>query len=465
MTRHYLRVATCYGVLCVLFGWSDPGQISAQGTADQVKLGQIAIEANEWSIGRLAVEKLTDQAVLAKVAAKDAEQDIRRLAVEKLTDQTVLAKVVAKDAERDIRRLAVEKLTDQAVLAKVAVEDADSSVRGAAVAKLTNQTVLAEIAMKDASLDVRIAAIGKVTDQVLLQRWAASNPQAAIRLVAVKRITDDRFLVQRLPKEPSVAVRSAIVETLHEQASMRDTALTAYHAEDRKHALQRLEREFPGTIASDVAAAHETLAAGVKALAAETDNGKLLALAVKGEVDALRYAAARRLTNPATLEQAALHSRDREVLKILLAKLEDKTVLKRVASASDDRAMRLAAAHKAGTQSWNDIFRAATSKGATAEKLGDALAAVSLFSSAQSEAREAVQQACLNLIRLGDESRIPEMVDLLEGYGDKILGEDYLNSSQPDLAIAGRAWAHRRGYDVRTGPGSNRATWGSDKYR
>ena len=36
------------------------------------------------------------------------------------------------------------------------------------------------------------------------------------------------------------------------------------------------------------------------------------------------------------------------------------------------------------------------------------------------------------LIRRDGESRIPEMVDLLEGYGDKTLTKDYLNCGQPE---------------------------------
>jgi len=96
--------------------------------------------------------------------------------------------------------------------------------------------------------------------------------------------------------------------------------------------------------------------------------------------------------------------------------------------------------------------------------LGDAVAAVSLFAEVQQDAVDGVQEACLNLIRLGDESRIPEMVDLLEGYGDKILAEDYLNCGQPDLDAAAQMWARRRGYDVGVGYGSHRATWGSDRW-
>jgi hypothetical protein len=93
--------------------------------------------------------------------------------------------------------------------------------------------------------------------------------------------------------------------------------------------------------------------------------------------------------------------------------------------------------------------------------LGDALAAVSLCTKKQPDAAEAVQNASLNLIRDGDESRIPEVVDLIESYGNKTLAEDYLNCGQPDLDEGATKWADERGYSISMGAGSNRAVWGS----
>lgn len=224
--------------------------------------------------------------------------------------------------------------------------------------------------------------------------------------------------------------------------------------------MRRLGEEFEDS-ASDVVKVHKELARRVKALATETDSSRLLAL--EGEFDVLRAAAARSLRDPVALEQAALRASEREVLKILLANLEDKAMLNRIAAAANDRAMRLAATQKSGAKSWKEIFNAATAKGVTVQMLGDALAAVSLFQKVQPDAEEAVQHASLNLIRRGDESRIPEMVDLLEGYGDKTLAEDYLNCGQPDLYAEGRKWARGRGYSVGAGAGSHRATWGSGR--
>jgi hypothetical protein len=135
-------------------------------------------------------------------------------------------------------------------------------------------------------------------------------------------------------------------------------------------------------------------------------------------------------------------------------------MLTRIAADATNLPMRLAATQKSGAKSWTQMFDAAN--GAILQRLGNVLAAVSLFPEVQEDARAEVQQACLNLIRHGDESHIPEMVDLLEGYGSKKLAEGYLASSQPDLAAAGRRWARRHGYSVGTGTGSHHVTLESD---
>jgi formylglycine-generating enzyme required for sulfatase activity len=61
------------------------------------------------------------------------------------------------------------------------------------------------------------------------------------------------------------------------------------------------------------------------------------------------------------------------------------------------------------------------------------------------------------MMRRKDESRIPEMTDVLMLYGDVPLAEDYMNCGQPDLADAGRRWASARGYSFGIGNGSHRA--------
>jgi hypothetical protein len=132
-----------------------------------------------------------------------------------------------------------------------------------------------------------------------------------------------------------------------------------------------------------------------------------------------------------------------------------------VASAADDPAVRIAAVVAQNKATWKEVFSNA-SKAGDSKSLGDALAAVSLLAN-QSGINDLVTEACLRLIGHGDESRIPELVDLLNRYGDKPLCEDYLNSGQPDLENAGTDWARNHGFSIGKGYGSHRATWASDK--
>jgi hypothetical protein len=430
---------------------------------DQALLVKITVEDNDEHVRQAAVERLTDQGLLAKVAVEGKDLSVRESAIVRLTDQSLLARLTADDEDASVRLTAIGKLTDQSLLAKLAGEDNDEHVRQGAVERLTDQSLLAKLAVEAKLLDTRVAAIRNVTNQALLCKWAAKDAQAAIRQAAVSGISDGKFLLERLRLEPSAAVRGAIIQAMQERDSLHTAALTAYHRQDREHALHRLKDHFHER-AVDVEAAHTDIENKSKALAVESNDEKLLELALKGQFDTLRIAAAQALNNQAALERAATQADDHDVLKILLTKLDNKDALNRIAAAAGtERAMRLAAEQKGGVKSWGNIFATATAPSATAHDLSDALAAVSLFPSVQDEAKGGVQQACLNLISRGDESRIPEMVELLEGYGDKMLAEDYLNCGQPDLDSAGRRWASARGYGVHSGYGSHRATWGSGR--
>ncbi len=491
--------------------WNSDIRRAAFGKlTDQSLLGKIAIGGEDRDVRRVAVEKLTDQEVLEKIAIKAWDSDVRRVAFGKLTeeaalarvgswakpeltrqvtDQALLAQIAIEARDRDVRRAAMERLdqgalgriaieakdwqdrldavgplTDQSLLGKIAIEDKDSNVRRVAIGNLTDQEVLEKIATKEKLLDNRLAAIARLKDSPLLRQLAEKATEAVIRQTAVKDIADDGFLLARLPAESSVAVRDAIVSALHGNESLRLVAKTAYYREDRAAALRRLQDPPP-----DVVAAQAELSSQVTALAGETDNGKLRGLALEGAFDVLRATAAQRLDDPAEVEEVARLSNVQEVLSIVLAKLEDKAVLDRIASAADNPAMRLAAAHKSGAKSWVQIFDAATGYWATAQTLDDALAAVALFSKFELHGKflmdtlAGVDKAALNLIRRGDESRIPEMVDRLEGDWGRTFAEYYLNCGQPDLVAAAELWASRKGFVVRRdliGAGSHRATWG-----
>ena len=446
-------------------GQDRAAESTAVKPGDQALLAKVAAESSNSITSRVAINNLIDQALLAKVAVEAASSDARCAAVEKLsaTRQDVLAKIAVTDRDPSVRRAGVAKLTDPAMLMNVGMESKDPDIRRAAMDKLSEQASMTKATGTQSGwLVVATATISKVTNQDWLCQWAGTAPQAAIRQAAVRGVTDEKFLVQHLRTESSASVRAAIIETLRGNDALRDVALTAYHEDDRGQALGRLKAASPET-ASTVATAFAELEHRTQSLASETDENKLMTLALEGQFDVLQTAAARRLSSSVSVEKTVLRATDREVLKILLEKLQDYSALNRVAETAPNPALRLAASQKAGTRSWTEIFQAAIAHGVSARMLGDALAAVAFSPTVQLDAKESVQNACLNLIRLGDESRIPEMVDLLEGYGDTRLAEDYLNCGQPDLDKAARRWASRRGCPVSTGGGTSRARWGIAK--
>jgi len=63
-------------------------------------------------------------------------------------------------------------------------------------------------------------------------------------------------------------------------------------------------------------------------------------------------------------------------------------------------------------------------------------------------------------VKLGISGSEARLNDVLHGYGDKSMAEDYLNSGSSSLYEGGRQWANSHGYNLRTGMGSHRVGWG-----
>lgn len=70
-------------------------------------------------------------------------------------------------------------------------------------------------------------------------------------------------------------------------------------------------------------------------------------------------------------------------------------------------------------------------------------------------------QTIILSIKLGIQGSEDKLGAVLMVYGDKGMAEDYLNSGSGNLHSWASKWASARGYNIRTGPGSHRATWGS----
>jgi hypothetical protein len=224
------------------------------------------------------------------------------------------------------------------------------------------------------------------------------------------------------------------------------------------------KRVSDGALSAGIREAESLRAERMRKIQAETNSQALAETALNAGFDDVCLAAVRRLADQEALARVAMKTPDRNVAKEALARLKESRPLEQVAGGAADKAVRLAAEAKLGTVAWRDAFAWAAGPKAGPQALGDALAAVSLSPNPEGIGR-LVTDACLRLIRRGDESRIPELAELLQAYGDKLLCEDYLNCGQPDLGKAGREWARKRGYNIGSGHGSNRARWGSERGR
>lgn len=405
----------------------------------QAKLSGESLETNNRDS---AVSKITDQAILSKMALEDKDDSVRSAAVRKLKNQSLLAQIALQDKSQSVRESALLQVEDQKILVRSAVNVKDPIERVHALLKVGNPKILSLLAKDDRSLLVRKTAIALTEDQELLKWLMLNDPEVGIRLFVLKRIKDESFIYNIVNNDISPSVRRSGLFLLKDTPLLQKVGKECFYAEIREKALERLK----GRPERDVLVkAQLEISKFTDSLKDESDQNILFNLTVKGKLDVWRAVAAERLTNPALLEKATQRLNHREILKIILSKIDDKQALMRIAMSAPDPAMRIAASVKSGQSTWSQIFERAAK---STQKNREALAAVSLFKEAQPGQVTTVKSICRSLIRAGDESSIPVLIDILKIYGNRSLAVDYLNCGHPDLSTAGNRWAVNHGLSV-----------------
>jgi hypothetical protein len=74
--------------------------------------------------------------------------------------------------------------------------------------------------------------------------------------------------------------------------------------------------------------------------------------------------------------------------------------------------------------------------------------------------RAAAAPLAKGYIRLGDERRIPMLLDLLERYGSMEMANSFLNCGKAELIAAAKEWAQSRRLCIVTLPGGSSPRWG-----
>jgi hypothetical protein len=171
-----------------------------------------------------------------------------------------------------------------------------------------------------------------------------------------------------------------------------------------------------------------------------------------------RLRAVRRISKQSKLMKVCLYDTLWTVRKAAFIKLKESSLID-ICKITSDSAIIIGAKIRLGNTSWKkELDKATRNPG----QLGNVLGAVALVDSPEPESIDVVT-ACHHFIRQGDSSRIPELINLLNRFGNITLAEDYLNCGQPVLYTAGESWLQAHGMGVKKGPGSNRVQWGEGK--
>jgi hypothetical protein len=336
---------------------------------------------------------------------KSTNYQARIRAVNKITDQNILYKVALEDISYEVKIAAFNKITDQNLINRLAIESKEPKLRLEAVNKITDQNILYKVAIEDISYEIKIAAFNKITDQNLINRIAIESKELKLCLEAVNKITDQNILYK-------VALEDR-----------RDNVIVA--------AMNRLNKLYP-----------------IQLTKLANDFKQLY----------LKLRAVDLITDQIELMNISQNNDNWDVRKAAFKKLNDNSldILTREAK---DPALALSAKIRLGRISWNETF---SGKSSSTETLGHVIGAAAIVDTPQPTSYDVVS-ACHKFIQLGDASRIPELVFLLNKFGDVSLAEDYMNCGESTLGDAGCKWGKAHGYNCTTGYGSNRVRWGSKK--
>jgi len=319
---------------------------------------------------------------------------------------------------------AVNKITDQNILYKVALEDISYEVKIAAFNKITDLNLINRLAIESKEPKFRLEAVNKITDQNILYKVALEDINYEVKIAAFNKITDFN-LINRLAiegKEPNL--RMEAVNKITDQNTLYKVALEDRY-EIKVAAMNRLNPSQLAKLASDF----EELNLKLKVVDLLTDQVELMNISQDNDNWDVRKAAFKKL-NDNSLDVLTREAKDPALV------LSSKIRLKRI--------------------SWTEAF---SSKDISLNQVIGAAAIVDT----PKPTSNSIVSACHNFIQLGDASRIPELIYLLNTFGDVKLAEDYMNCGESTLEDAGCKWGRAHGYTCSTGYGSHRVRWGSKK--
>lgn len=357
------------------------------------------------------LDKITDQNILYKVAL-ETSGEVQIAAFNKITDQNLIIKFAIESGDKELGKRAINKVSDQNILYKVALEAKNEYVMKASLNKITDQNLINKLAIESKTRDMRHDAVNKVTDQNLLFKIAIEDIEWYVRDAAFNKITDQNICF-------------------------------------------KIASEYQPSVNSTLDPSNKVAKAAFNKI---TDQNLINKLVIESKMSEIRQEAVNKVTDQNLLYKIVIEDINWDVRKAAFKKLNDNS-LDILTREANDPAVALSAKIRLGRISWNEAF---SGKSSSTETLGYVIGAAAIVDTPQPTAYDVVS-ACHNFIKLGDASRIPELIFLLNKFGNVSLAEDYMNCGEKSLEDAGCNWGRAHGYSCTTGNGSNRVRWGSKK--
>lgn len=422
----------------------------------QDNLAKVAIESGSLRLCEQALEGITKQQEIFRVALRSGKPEITKAALNNLSDQSLLLRLVNESENRNIIRMAVEKINDQSILFQLFKEYDDIGIKELSFSKISDTALL-------------------VSGQQSLKRFIDMQVDPVLKVRAVSLINDRDFLFSmaiellndvnksdyrtflRTHYKPGQGYRKNETESFN----LFETILNKLYDQE---ALKTIAEKLNDTYLLDLIIPKIQdqdliyhLALSGRESVREAAWNKLESHRLAGLVDdysdkSLKFKIIELLKDQKELISIAENNDNLELRKAAFRKLDDSS-LELLSKKSGNQVLGLSAQIRSGRVSWSQAFHGS---------LKNVIGAAAMVDYPEPD-KDDVLTACHEFIRKGDESRINELIYLLNEYGDVSLAEDYMNCGQGTLETAGCEWGQRHGYQCTTGygSGSNRVRWGS----
>lgn len=353
-------------------------------------------------------------------------------AFDRINNEDLLYKIAT--GIRKLQRSAIERIDNEDLLYKIAISyhterisDYDFSTYSEIVSRITNKSLLHQLITDVKNDKMGLLTLERISDIEILKEVVSSSNLSGMRIYAMKKI-DDPLLYYELALTEDRVSTSALDE-LNEEMLQKIVVDSRSNFSTKSDALKKIE-----------------------------DQGFLYKIMNDELYDTrIRTNAFNKITDQESLLKIVQENKKLEIRRKAFNELDSTTLEKVSAGAVKDKAVTIAANIILEKTDWNKEFSNKSSA-----SLGRVIGAAALVSSSRPESHDVVE-ACHKYIRRGDASRIPELIYLLDNYGNVALAEDYMNCGQGQLSDAGCAWGRRHGYSCGTGYGSSRVRWGGGR--